>query len=278
MKKLFAVVLSAAMLLTGVLAFSACGRDHSKYLYVATNAYFPPFEYMDGNAFTGVDIQIASMLAEKMGKTLFVEDMEFDTVITSVQNGNCKIGMAGITVNDKRKEQADFTTEYYESAQVVITKAGDTSFDACKTAADIESILKTKGKDFVIGTQVGTTGFMYSAGDEGFGYEGFDNLTTKAYSTGALAVKDIVNNKCDVVIIDKQPAIMIAEATSGVVVHKDIELTSEAYAFCVQKGDKETLDAANALLKEITDNGKLAQIINSFFDGSSEFKYNNPEV
>ena len=278
MKKMFAVLLSAALLATGVFAFAACGKDHSTYLYVATNAYFPPFEYFEGKSFTGVDIEIADRLAQKMGKTLYVEDMDFDAIIPTVQQGDCKLGMAGITVNEKRKEQVDFTAEYYESAQVIITKAGDTTFDGCTSAEEIENILKTKDSNYIVGTQNGTTGFMYSFGDEGFGYDGFKNLTTKGYTTGALAVKDLANDKINAVIIDKQPAIMIAESTQGVVVHEDYELTSEAYAFCVQKGDTATMTAANELLKELKDNGELDKIINSFFDGTTTFKYDNPKV
>ena len=78
------------------------GSDRANYLVVATNAYFPPFEYYEGNKLTGVDMKIASLLAEKLGKTLYINDMEFDSVITSVKNGESDIGMAGMTVNEER--------------------------------------------------------------------------------------------------------------------------------------------------------------------------------
>ena len=275
MKKIMAVVLAAVMLTVGVLAFSACGKDHDTYLYVATNAYFPPFEYYEGNAFSGIDIKIAEGLAKEMGKTLVVEHMEFDAIIPTVKAGDSRIGMAGMTVSDERKKQVDFTDEYYESAQVIVTKAGDTTFDACTTAEQIENILKEKGKDYKIGTQRGTTGYMYSYGDEGLGYNGFKNLSTEPYTTGALAIKDLANGKINAVILDKQPALMIAESISGVVVHEDIALTSEAYAFCVKKGDSEMLEAANAYLKKLKDSGELDEIINSFF-GETDYTYTNP--
>ena len=88
--------------------------------------------------------------------------------------------------------------------------ASDTTFDACKTAADVEAILASKGKDYVIGTQNATTGYMYSAGSADFGYDGFTNLTTKGYTTGALAMKDLQNGKVNAVILDMQPSLMIA--------------------------------------------------------------------
>ncbi len=179
-------------------------------LVVATNAYFPPFEYYEGNKLTGVDMKIASLLAEKMGKTLYILDEEFGSIFTSVDSGEADIGMAGITVNEKRLALYDFSDEYYTSAQVIMVKADNTEFDNCKTAADVEAILASKDKNYIVGTQNGTTGYMYTAGDEGFGYDGFKNLTTKGYSNGALAGKDLSAGTIDAVIIDKQPALMVA--------------------------------------------------------------------
>lgn len=142
-------------------------------LIVATNAYFPPFEYYEGNKLTGIDIQIASLLAEKLGKQLYVEDLDFEAVFTSVSQGLADIGMAGITKNEEREKSFDFSIDYYESAQVLIVKADDTTFDGCKSAEEIEAILKEQNKSFSIGAQSGTTGYMYANGDEDFGYEGF---------------------------------------------------------------------------------------------------------
>ncbi len=190
------------------------GADRSNYLVVATNAYFPPFEYYDGDKLTGVDMKIASLLAAKLEKTLYIYDMDFDAVITSVKDGKADIGMAGMTVNEERLKTIDFTTEYYESAQVLVVRENDKVFADCKNADDIIAKLGEQNSDFKVGTQNGTTGYMFTYGDEGFGYDGFKNLTTKSYPTGALAVLDLANGDIDAVIIDKQPAIMIAESTN----------------------------------------------------------------
>lgn len=183
-------------------------------LIVATNAYFPPFEYFEGSDITGVDMEIASKLAQKLGKTLYIDNMEFSSVLASVQSGIADIAMAGITVTEARKAIYDFSTEYYESAQVLITTEKNTEFDG-KTAEEIEAILKGKNSNYTIGTQKGTTGYMYSAGDEDFGYDGFTNLKTVAYSNGALACTDLKNGKIDAVIIDLQPALMITKNING---------------------------------------------------------------
>ena len=156
-------------------------------LVVATNAYFPPFEYFEGNKFKGVDIEIASKIATKLGKTLFIKNMDFDAIIPSIQAGQSALGMAGMTVNE-----------------------GTAIFDECKNAEDIENVLKAQNSKYTIGTQKGTTGYMYSAGNEDFEYKGFKNLTTKGYTTGALAMLDLINGKIDAVILDMQPSVMIA--------------------------------------------------------------------
>lgn len=179
---------------------------------MATNAYFPPFESKEGSAFKGVDVEIAYKLATAMNKTLFVYDMEFKAIIPSVQNGESDIGMAGMTVNETRLKQVNFATPYYKSAQVITVLESDTTFDACKTVADVEAILQAKDSNYAIGTQNATTGHMYSAGNEDFEYPGFPNLKTLPYTTGALAMKDLQNGKVNAVILDLQPSLMIAKS------------------------------------------------------------------
>ena len=182
---------------------------------MATNAYFPPFESVEGSKFKGVDIEIASKIANVLNKNLFVYDMEFDSIIPSVKGGKADIGMAGMTVTDDRKEQVDFAVPYYSSAQVLSVQKNDTTFDNCKTVEDVENILKAQKSKYIVGTQTATTGYMYSAGDESFGYDGFKNLTTKAYTTGALAMKDLSNGKINAVILDLQPSLMISQSVNA---------------------------------------------------------------
>lgn len=180
---------------------------------VATNAFFPPFEYYNEDGkFSGVDIEIAYNIAQKLNKTLFVKDMDFGAVIEDVQNGDSDIAMAGLTVTEARLLQVDFATSYYTSAQVITVLEGDTTFEGCTTAAEIEEVLKKQSSSYIIGTQTGTTGYMYSAGDADFEYDGFTNLTTKAYDTGALAMQDLSNGKINAVILDLEPSKMIAKS------------------------------------------------------------------
>lgn len=116
--------------------------DASKnQLVVATNAEFAPFEYKEGNKFAGIDMEVAKYLADKLGMELVIKDMDFDSVVTSVGKNGIDIAMAGLTVNETRKQSVNFTTSYYNAAQVLITLEKDKDFDDCKTAEDVLAVL-----------------------------------------------------------------------------------------------------------------------------------------
>lgn len=193
-----------------VTGIASATLDASKdQLVVATNAAFPPFEYKDGNKFVGIDMEIAKILADELGKELVIDDMDFDSVVLSVGSGKCDIAMAGLTVNEKRKESVNFSSPYYDASQMIIVKADDTTFDECKTAADVENVLKSlSGKK--VGVQNGTTGEYYVVGDADWDFEGYSNLTKVGFSNGALAVNDMINGNIDLVVIDEMPAKTIA--------------------------------------------------------------------
>ncbi|MBE5764339.1 MAG: transporter substrate-binding domain-containing protein [Clostridiales bacterium] len=181
-------------------------------LVVATNAYFPPFEYYNGNKLTGIDIYLANEIAKTLGKSLYVEDMDFSAVIPSVQKGNCDIGMAGLTINEDRRRLVDFSMEYYQSSQVLVVRESNCEFDQSFSNLEIEAILATKRSSYKIGAQSGTTGYMYIRGDSGFGYKGFARIDVIAFTTAALAIRDLSNGKIDAVILDYQPALEIVKA------------------------------------------------------------------
>ena len=188
--------------------------DESKdQLVVATNAAFAPFEYTEdgGKTYLGVDMEIAALLAKELGKELVIQDMEFESVCTAVQLGKCDIAMAGLTINEERKDLVNFTDSYYNASQQIIVLSDNTEFDACKTAADVEKILNAKDKSCKIGVQKGTTGNWYVAGDEDWDFPGFP-VTCVEMANGSLAVQDLLNGNIDYVIIDSAPAAKIVES------------------------------------------------------------------
>lgn len=193
-------------------AIKSAALDESKdQLVVATNAEFPPFEYSEGENFLGVDMEIAALLAEKLGKELVIQHMDFEAVCLAVGGHKCDIAMAGLTVNEERKESVTFSDSYYQASQQLIVKGDDTKFDECKTADDVIAILKTMDNTTNIGFQNGTTGQIFTESTGDYESNGF-KVTAKGYSSGALAVQDVVNGNLQYVIIDAAPAESIVKS------------------------------------------------------------------
>lgn len=187
-------------------------RDDSKdQLIVATNAAFEPFEYMEGDSYVGIDMEIASMLAEELGKELVIENMDFDAVCLSVSQQKCDIAMAGLTVNEERKEHVTFSETYYQASQRLIVPSDDTTFDECETAEDVTALLDELSSSDKIGVQQGTTGQYYVEGSEDWGFPGLP-ASCQTYKNGSLAVQDMLNGNIKYVIIDAAPASAITEA------------------------------------------------------------------
>lgn len=197
-------------------AVKSAELDASKdQLVVATNAAFEPFEYMKGEDYYGIDMEIAALLAEELGKELVIQNMDFDAVCLSVSQQKCDIAMAGLTVNEEREEYVTFTHSYYEASQRLIVPSTDTTFDDCKDAEAVAALLAELTDADAIGVQAGTTGQYYVEGDEDWG---FDGLPAKCvtYKSGSLAVQDMLNGNIKYVIIDAAPATAITEAINEV--------------------------------------------------------------
>ena len=204
---------------------AASMKTDGSQLIVATNAAFEPFEYKIGENYYGVDMEIMSLFAQKLGKELYIYNMEFDAVClavsttggdyesedgSKVSSGVCDVAAAGLTVSDTRKQILDFSESYYDASQMLIVGENDKTFDDCKTAEDIEKILNGFGKDVKVGVQNGTTGKLYCEGDADWDFAGF-GFETVGYTNGALAVQDILNGGCKYVVIDEGPAKAIVE-------------------------------------------------------------------
>lgn len=219
-------------------------------LHMATNASFPPYEMVaDDGSFEGIDVEIATAIAEKLGLTLVVDDMDFGSVITSVQTGKDDIAMAGLTVNEERKENVDFTDSYATGVQVIIVPED----------SDIQSVDDLEGK--MIGCQESTTGYIYCSDTPENGGYGEENVT--AFPNGANAVQALLSGKVDCVVIDSQPAQEYVKQNEGLKI-LDTEFVTEEYAIGVSKENPELRDAVNNALKELIDDGTVQSIIDKY--------------
>lgn len=213
-------------------------------LTMGTNATFPPYEFYDGDVIVGIDAEIAQLLAEKLGLTLEIQDMDFTAIVTSVQAGKIDIGLAGMTVTEERLENVNFTDSYATGVQVIIVKEG----------SEIASVDDLEGK--LIGVQEGTTGHSYCSDDYGE-----ENVV--AYANGATAVQNLVSGSVDCVVIDQQPAISFVEANEGLKI-LDTEYVIEDYAAAISKDNEGLMNALNAALKELIADGSIQEILDKY--------------
>ena len=261
--------LAAAGLTAAALALTACGGSASSTasstassaavstsaaaelttveagkLTMATNATFPPYEMTtDSGEIEGIDVDTAKAIAEKLGLELQIDDMDFDAALLSVQQGKADIVMAGVTVTDERKAVMDFSDSYATGIQSIIVPNG----------SDIASPDDLEGKK--IGTQRGTTGYIYCSDD-------FGDDAVVAYDDGLTAVQALKNGQVDAVVIDNAPATEYVAANPGLVI-LDTSYAEEDYAIGMAKGSA-LEDAVNAALEELKADGTLQSIVDKY--------------
>lgn len=213
-------------------------------LTMATNATFPPYEMTtDSGEIEGIDVDTAKAIAEKLGLELQIDDMDFDAALLSVQQGKADIVMAGVTVTDERKAVMDFSDSYATGIQSIIVPNG----------SDIASPDDLAGKK--IGTQRGTTGYIYCSDD-------FGDDAVVAYDDGLTAVQALKNGQVDAVVIDNAPATEYVAANPGLVI-LDTSYAEEDYAIGMAKGSA-LEDAVNAALEELKADGTLQSIVDKY--------------
>ena len=252
--KKIAVLLLALCL---VFALASCGKKSATvekgYLIMATNAEFPPYEFIEDNKVAGIDADIAAEIAKKLGLELKIENMEFDSIISSVKGGKADIGVAGMTVTAERLEEVDFTTSYATGVQVVIV----TEDSAITTVDD----LFADGANHTIGVQLTTTGDLYATWDiedEGLG-------TVDRYNKGADAVMALKSGKVDCVIIDNEPAKAFVAENEGLKI-LDTEYAVEDYAIAMNKNNKDLYEQVNAALEELIKDGTVQKILDKYIN------------
>lgn len=220
-------------------------------LVMATNAAFPPYEFIEGGKIVGIDAEIAGAIADKLGLELQIDDMEFDSIITAVKGGKADVGLAGMTVTEERMEEVNFTASYATGVQVVIVTE-----DSAITSVDD---LFAEGANHNIGVQRNTTGDLYTTWDiqdEGLG-------KVDRYSKGADAVQALKTGKVDCVVIDNEPAKAFVEAVEGLKI-LDSEYAVEDYAAAMSKENTALYEAVNAALEELIADGTVKAIVEKY--------------
>ena len=227
-------------------------------LIMSTNAQFPPYEMVadgegfNGTGFEGIDIEIASAIADKLGLELVIDDMEFDSALLAVQNNAADVMLAGLSYSEDRDQVMDFSDSYATGIQSVIVKEGS------------EVTMDNLG-DYMIGTQRGTTGYLYASDTPENGGYGEDHVI--GYDSGVTAVQELINGTIDAVIIDKQPAeaYVAANPDAGLTILPG-NWVEEDYCLAVDEGNTALLNALNTALNELKSDGTLDEIVAKYIN------------
>ena len=251
-------------------------KEYGK-LVVATSPDFPPFESLDkaGNVI-GWDIDVAKALAEKLGVELEIQKMEFDAVLSSVAAGKVHIGMAGISNTAKRDESVDFSLNVFDSSQMIIVRADNTS---------INGPMDLAGK--TVAVQAGTIGNWLAEMDEDYAYNFDDDgnvlldepilgapKTVTKLSSGLMAIQQVKNGQADAVILDKLPAKTIVEklnAEGGAQLKiLDMSVYDDAYAFAIGEGNTAFKAWIDEVLTELKEEGFFEELNSKWFGSEEE--------
>lgn len=257
MKKMMKILSMAVATALMAVTFTACGDSSSSAgqkgtIKFGTNAEFPPFEYVVANGvigeFDGIDMAIAKQIGDDNNKDAKIENMEFDSLLVALENGQIDAVIAGMTVTDERLEKVDFSEPYYNAKQVMIVKE-DSSIAKATDMADKKIV--------VIQGYTGET----CVKDLGYSYQSFKK--------GTEAIMELVNGKCDVVVIDSATADKYVKDNKGLKIVEDNEqFDNEEYAIAVKKGNKDLLDQINKSIKKMKDNGKIAEFGAKYADAT----------
>ena len=267
-KKIMALILAAGM----ALSMAACGSSGSSSsaksddavaaikkagkITMVTNAEFPPFEYKDGNKVTGIDADIAQAVADDLGEKLEITDIAFDSCIPALKSGKADFCLAGMTVTDDRKKNADFSDPYFNASQVILVKSGN---------KDITKPSDLDGK--VVGVQQGTTGDTYCTNEDG--KNDISVKEVKRYQKHVDAVSDLIAGRIDAVVLDDYPAEQFIEQNKGKIEKVGENLTTEEYAAVVPKGSN-LVDEINKVVKDLKDSGKMNEIVDKYTSDSNQ--------
>lgn len=250
MKKIIALIMAAALMLC---CFAGCGAANvttveEGKLIMATNAYFQPYEYYDGDKIIGIDAEIAEAIADKLGLELVIEDMAFDSIITAVSEGSVDMGLAGMTITEDRLKDVDFSISYATGVQSIIVPENSAITSVDDLYADDAA--------YKVGVQLGTTGDIYATDDFG------KDLVT-SYTTGNEAVNALLGGDVDCVIIDNEPAKAFVANNKGLKI-LDTSYADEDYAACIKKGNEQLRDAIDKAIEELIADGTIDNIVGKY--------------
>ena len=230
------------LILLSICLIALCGcKKNKNEIVMVTEAGFAPYEYYDNNEIVGVDVEIAKEIASALGKKLVIKEVYFDAIINEIKSGKSDFALAGMSVNEERKKQVDFSHTYIISKQIVIVR----------NDSDIKNISQINNKKIAV--QLGTIADSYVTDNN----ITKDIVRQKKYLSMA---EDLKAGKVDLIIMDELPGKKIVENNENLII-LDGFVFEDNYAIAVKKGNTQLLNKINEVIDNLKNSGKIDEYI-----------------
>lgn len=229
MKKISVIILVILFALSLSLFAGGAKEESTKTYVFASDATWPPLEFVDNGVLTGFEVELVPLIAEKAGASMEVKNIPWDTIFAGLANGAYDGVASGVTVTEERKAVMAFSTTILEVGQVVIIRTKD--------SATVKGIDDLKGKK--IGVQIGTTG--------DFALDNYP-VEKRAYDDIGLAIEDMLNGNVDAAVCDSLIASDFVLANENYKSRLSVAgepFTKEDIAIAVRKNDTKLLALVN---------------------------------
>lgn len=263
MKKMLTGCLAFSMafcMIAGTTVYASDGGDaltriqENGKLVVATDAVWPPFEYMEGENAVGVDIDIAQDIADSLGVDLEILNVSFDSISMYLENGEADLALAAITITDERKEAMEFSDPYTEACQYIIVKDDN---DDVKTIEDLAG--------YAIGVHLGTTGDFLVSDLVNLGILANTGASAQQYKDLSVAAMGLNSGDVQAIVCDKLLAENLCEVNDGLkcfeATYEDGSNTTEELAAAAAKGETGLIEKVNEVIASLKEDGKIDQYI-----------------
>lgn len=228
------------------LAGAAPALAADNVIRIATDATFPPMEFVENGKMTGFDVDLANALAKQMGKTVQWTQIDFKGLIPGVLSGRFDMAVSAIYITPERAKVVDFGDSYYAGGLVVMVKKDNNT---------IKSIDDLDGKNVTV--QVGTksVGFLKSH---------YPKVHTVEVEQNEQMFNLVEIGRADAAVTGMPAAYQFAR-TKGTLKVLPKQLTTEAYGMAVSKNEPQLTAALNKALADLKANGVYDKIVHKWF-------------
>ncbi|MCR4282898.1 MAG: transporter substrate-binding domain-containing protein [Bauldia sp.] len=242
------VIVLAAAAFVGTAAAAELPDLGGRTVAVVTENAYTPLNFADPKSGEGIgwEYDAFNEIAKRLNLKLEWKLSSWDTMIEGVRQGQFDVGMDGITINDERKQQVDFSAPYMVSEQFMLVRADETRF------ADAESF--AANPDLLIGAQAGTTNFYTAVYDVLDGNE--SNPRIKLFDTFGASVQALKSHDVDLVLMDKTSAAGYMGASPNAFKIVGEPLGTEEFGFIFTPGS-DLVAPVNAALQSMEDDGTI---------------------